>query len=236
MVFNGHVHTKRGILQDNPNFGLQQALVTTVQLVIENNPGASKLKIAEAGGNNSAELIYANKLIDIVESEPTFSVSFYSSVCRYTGFRRLTNVIFVFQVDYTVASTVAGVAEAVEEAGGKVVAKDASAGPIEKDNHLAVATNAAYNETILVNLAASVKAGGFVLSIEDSQVKETIANKVGLTQIFKLPAEGKTVYLFRKVSNFPKKFSTVMTINFNKKIMKFQGRRITDLSSHLCLC
>lgn len=104
-------------------------------------------------------------------------------------------------MDYVVASSVAGVAEAVEEAGGKVVAKDLSAGPIEQNNHLAIATNTAYNETGLTNLAASVKAGGFVLTIEDSpQVKETIANKAGLDQIFKLAAEGKTAYLFRKVS------------------------------------
>lgn len=174
--------------KDNVNFGLQQALITAVQLVIENNPGASKLKVVEAGGNNPAELLYASKIINIVETEPTFSV------------------------DYVVASSVAGVAEAVEEAGGSVVAKDLSAGPIEQNCHLSVASNTAYNETALANLAASVKAGGFVLTVEDSpQVKETIAKKVGLEQIFKLAAEGKTAYLFRKVNPTP--VSQVITVS-----------------------
>lgn len=49
--------------------------MTVVGLVIENTPGASKLKIAEVGGNAAFESLYASKLIDIVESEPTFSVS-----------------------------------------------------------------------------------------------------------------------------------------------------------------
>lgn len=55
--------------------GLQEALIVTVQLVIENNPGASKLKIVEAGGETPFENLFVSKLIDIVESEPTFSVS-----------------------------------------------------------------------------------------------------------------------------------------------------------------
>ncbi|XP_065226660.1 fatty acid synthase-like [Planococcus citri] len=180
--------------KDNINFGLQQALINAVQLVIENNPGASKLKVVEAGGDNPPELLYANKIIDIIESEPTFSV------------------------DYAVASLVAGVDQAVEEAGGRVVAKDVNNGPIEQNFHLAVASNTAYNETALANLAASVKVGGFVLTIEDSaQVKENIANKVGLDQIFKLAAEGKTAYLFRKVGQYvaPSQVIKVTVDNYN---------------------
>ncbi len=54
---------------------MTQILTIVVGLVIENNPGASKLKIVEAGGNSTAENLMAAKLIEIVESEPTFSVS-----------------------------------------------------------------------------------------------------------------------------------------------------------------
>lgn len=58
-----------------PSFGLSQALVSIIGLVIENNPGVAKLKIVEAGGNSSFEALLAPKLIEIVESEPTFNVS-----------------------------------------------------------------------------------------------------------------------------------------------------------------
>lgn len=110
-------------------------------------------------------------------------------------------------MDYTVASSAAGVAEALEEVGGKVVAKDAASGPIESNAHLAVASNALFSDAVVANLAASVKAGGFVLSVEDTPSKSNAAKNAGLTQILKLPAENKYVYLFKKVifgNNFQK--------------------------------
>jgi hypothetical protein len=55
--------------------GLHQILVAIIGLVIENNPGASKLKIVETGGDVPFENLLASKLVEIVESEPTFSVS-----------------------------------------------------------------------------------------------------------------------------------------------------------------
>ncbi len=98
------------------------------------------------------------------------------------------------------ASSVAGVAESVEELGGKVVAKDVSAGPLESNTHLAVATNAVKDTTVLSNLAASVKAGGFVLSFEDTAPNNKVASSVGLQRILKLVIEGKVAVLYRKVS------------------------------------
>lgn len=107
----------------------------------------------------------------------------------------------ILKVDYTVASSVTGITEAVEELGGKVVNKDVLASPLDSNTHLAVGTNATENSTVLYNLAASVKDDGFVLSIEDKTPNVTAANAANLTQIFKLLVEDKIAILFRKVCN-----------------------------------
>lgn len=104
------------------------------------------------------------------------------------------------QVDYAVASTVDGVTEAVEGLGGRAVAKNVTSGPIESNCHLVVCTNAVNDTVTLTNLADSVKAGGFVLCVEDIASKTTVAERAGLTQIMKLQTDVKVVFLFRKVN------------------------------------
>jgi hypothetical protein len=104
--------------------------------------------------------------------------------------------IDVYQVDYTIATS-SDITEVAEEIGAKVVNKDVSSGPLESNCQLAVASNAAKNDTALTNLAASVKDGGFVLTVEDGVVHAT--SFAGLVLVFKAIVDNKTILLLRKV-------------------------------------
>lgn len=82
-----------------------------------------------------------------------------------------------------------------------MVKKDVNSGPVESNNHLAVANNATKSETVLANLANSVKAGGFVFTAVDGDwtAMTPSYDHLGLALVFKAIVDFKTVLLFRKV-------------------------------------
>lgn len=179
-------------------------------VVIENNPATTKIKIVESGGT------FATRLIRIVESEPTFIVSFKRFHDLFFCPDVNTNIALLLQADYIVASSSIDIAEAVENAGGKFLAKDISSGPVELNCHLAVGSNMLRSQTMLINLAASVKTGGFVLCVEDTYTQLSAAREVSLTEILELTVEDKVVYLLRKVSK---------ALSVNKIILKKDHQR-----------
>lgn len=77
--------------------------------------------------------------------------------------------------------------------------KSLESGPIESNAHIAIAFNVLQSETKLINLAATLKSGGFVITSETNSVSEGVIEKSNLVFISKLSTENKTIYLLRKV-------------------------------------
>lgn len=83
-----------------------------------------------------------------------------------------------------------------------MVNKSLDNGPIESNAHVAIAFDVVESEILLNNLAETLKAGGFVLTSESSNVSEKAIEKSNLVLISKLFADGRTLYLLRKVRIF----------------------------------
>lgn len=83
-----------------------------------------------------------------------------------------------------------------------MINKSLENGPIDTNAHVAIAFDVLESETLLNNLAETVKAGGFVLTSESSNVPEKAIEESNLVLISKLSADDRVFYLLRKVRKF----------------------------------
>ncbi|XP_046659342.1 fatty acid synthase isoform X2 [Homalodisca vitripennis] len=194
---------------------VQQALTSLVQLALENSSGALKMKVVELGTDRMPENLLAPTIIDILESEPMLSV------------------------EYTVASNAPELYAALTEPlGAKSTKKDAAAGALEANCHLAVGADVAQSPAV-ASLVESVKAGGFVLLEESPDIPDAALKATGLEVVAKVKAERRAYVLLRKVVDQPtpvvisvteKNFSWVETLKEALKQSEAEGKHVLLVS------
>lgn len=148
-------NTNRRELAESSQKSKQNALSVATHLVLENSGGALKLKVAEYIEDRLPEASNAMYFQDIIESEPTLA----SDVAIVTNQK---------SDPYT---------QFVGDSGVRVVAKDATKGPIEQNCHLVVAYDLLTiknGSTIMKSLRDSLKEDAFVLLEETLSAYERI--------------------------------------------------------------
>uniref|UniRef100_A0AAG5DUW7 Fatty acid synthase n=1 Tax=Anopheles atroparvus TaxID=41427 RepID=A0AAG5DUW7_ANOAO len=179
-----------------------RAITAAVHLVLENSAGALKIKVAEASFERSPENTMAGTVQAIIEGEPTLA----SDVAIAT----------THQPDSLV--------QHYGESGVRVINKDAAAGPIEQNCHLAIGYDVfgrADPNAILRNLRETIKADGFVLLEEsragfDAKQSRTTFERAGLTLISSQLCDKKVLVLLRPTitaAELAQRKSTIVTIS-----------------------
>ena len=89
----------------------------------------------------------------------------------------------------------------LDQLGIKAVAKDAQSGPIGQDLHLILAADILTNNqtAVLKNLVESLKSGGFLVLEETGNTCSNVTRKIGLAQLGKQTAPGKSYVLMKKL-------------------------------------
>lgn len=85
----------------------------------------------------------------------------------------------------------------------KVFQKEIKTTPLEPNYHIVIGANVLNDVAVLENLAAGLKAGGFLLSEESNwKQRDTSYQKLGLESVSVQPTEDTTFVLLRKVISF----------------------------------
>ncbi|CAO1363317.1 unnamed protein product [Diamesa hyperborea] len=192
-------NTNRKEVGENLEKSKLNAMSVATHLVIENSSGALKMKVVEYIEDRLPEYSNAMLLQDIIESEPTLA----SDVAIVTSQTSETYTTFV------------------GESGVRVVAKDASTGPIESNCHLALAYDLLTVKNgmeILKNLKESIKEDGFILLEETLSVYDKVRRSrnvfddLNLVTISEQVVDNKMFVLLRPTVNIDERDKQIIMV------------------------
>nr|XP_018905067.1 PREDICTED: fatty acid synthase [Bemisia tabaci]XP_018905075.1 PREDICTED: fatty acid synthase [Bemisia tabaci] len=163
-----------------PSIDNFRALTASLQIALENSGGPVKMKVAEVATDRQPDNLLAAHVVKILESEPLLTVEL--------------NVV---------TNSAEALTPVLEPLGIKTLTKDVTAGPVDQNCHLVVATDYLNNAAVVANMAASVKQGGFLLFEESTRVDDNAVKKTGLDVISKIQTDGKTYVLLKAPADLP---------------------------------
>lgn len=196
-VFVPNVNEKE--LAENSDKARLRSISTAVHIAIENSAGALKLKVAEACFQRAPENTIAGTVQEIIEGEPTL----VSDVAVVTDYQPDTLV------------------QHYGECGVRVVAKDATAGPVEQGCHLVISYDILGHpdaQTVLTNLRGSIRDDGFIF-LEESRTNFDAAKKgkllfdsLKLTTVTYQFCDKKVFILLRPTVSYEQRKNTVIQV------------------------
>ena len=182
-------NTNKRLLAESLEKSKLNALSVATHLVIENSSGTLKVKVVEYLEDRLAEASNALYLQDVIESEPTLA----SDVAIVTTQKTETYQTFV------------------GDSGVRVIAKDATKGPVEQNCHLAVAYDLLTvkdGSKILKSLRESIKEEAFILLEESTSTYDKIRrnanifDELHLTTVMEQIVENRVFLLLRPNIDF----------------------------------
>ena len=192
-------NTNRKEIGENLGKSKLNAMSVATHLAIENSSGALKMKVVEYIEDRLPEYSNAMLLQEIIESEPTLA----SDVAIVTNQTSETYMTFV------------------GESGVRVVAKDASTGPIETNCHLALAYDlltVKNGSEVLKNLKESIKEDGFILLEETLSVYDKVRRSrnvfddLNLVTISEQIVDNKMFVLLRPTVNIDERDKQIIMV------------------------